>query len=105
MLGPQLQHPLRLAAAGTRPYFPVWRREGFRGSQVVHLSARNDARLSRNSDAARICFRQPECDQVLRLRNVFLRLEMFAWRGHSCPRRVAPKIEVEVEQSVTTHGH
>ncbi len=76
MFGLELQHPLRYAAARARPCISVRRCAGFCRSEVVHLSARNDARLSGDPDAARIRLRESELDQVLRLREFVLVVEL-----------------------------
>src|SRR5581483_3917031 len=62
------------ATAGARPHLPVRRRAGVCGSEIIYLLTRNDARLPGDPDAAGVCLRQPERHQVLRLRNVILRV-------------------------------
>ncbi len=94
--GSELQHPLRHPAARARPHFRLRRGEGFCGSQIVHLSSRHDAGLPGNADAAGLRICEPQCVEVLRLRDVVLGLKTFVdhpprrhvrlpgfWNGHS----------------------
>jgi hypothetical protein len=51
-----------------------------RGSEVVHLPARHDPRLSRNIDAARLRLRESQLVEVLWLRKFVLRVATIANR-------------------------
>ena len=70
LLGTLLRHQVRHASPRTRPHFRVRRRARLCRSQVVPVSARHDARLRRNADAAGLQFHQSERHAFLRLRFV-----------------------------------
>src|SRR5260370_20144757 len=83
MLGVERQHPFRHAAPRTGPQLPIWRRTRLRGSEIVHLPARYDSRLSGDLDAAGIRICESPGNQVVRLWNLVLRIT-------ACERRQRP---------------
>src|SRR6202049_1959432 len=90
MLGLELQHPFRHAAPRTRPHLPIRRRTRLRGSEIVHLPARYDPRLSGDLDAAGIRICKSPGNQVVRLRNVVLRITACE-RASTTARLFAPR--------------